>query len=499
MTGGIDQNKYVYTFKASAGAVPVKQHQTSDRKLQIQDQQLLKHGKPQNQVYSQHQNIPEKNDHPHQNNDQTNQNNTKIQSQETEKDGENIATIQESIDKRSSEEIKEELTLISMNEEAIAFLQTGKFGGPVNNNGATHIEEPINTNTDIFMYVQDDHEPIITENIEEDSDGSNVSETQMFIEEIHDIGKNNEEEANIEIQRHNAAYSNDGKANHDETENAVVYLEGVPPFLLEEAVDDQVYIQIASDFNMDGLDEEVLLNFHRANAGEANIEFNPNSPIDVVQSTLDISTFNNKTHSDFSDKLSSDGELYAVEKVPSDAGYYSVGSPNSLHSCPSPSTVSSHSNLELPSESIPSPEPSHFVDKETLGDRFHAFHRIATFNDTEELEDYFFAKKSAPPQVKAKKSTKERNNRKLEQLEARNKEAEEEALEAKRKNIERCKNYRNNRKRKLQEEETELEKLERKNRALKSREHQMLDRIEKLRSYYLSTITNGRFKCCNSI
>jgi hypothetical protein len=273
---------------------------------------------------------------------------------------------------------------------------------------------------------------------------------------------------------------------------------------------EDIYIQIPSNMIFDEINDmvhnqdQVLLNLDPDSANDTILKFNQElgPSLDVVQSTLHISQLD-KDQSDLPEKFSSDG------------GYYSMESLHSLGSCPSPNTEHPNTGLQhtdhppniglhpfpstqIHSQLIPTPAPIVFEDRDSLdslGDNLNNCHRIATFDDNEELEDFLFAKKSAPLQLKARKSTKERDSRKIQQLEARERENEEVA--AKIENIERCRNYRNNRRRKLRSEETELEQLERKNCNLKSREQEFTERINRLRVYYLSAIKNGRFKCCN--
>ena len=171
------------------------------------------------------------------------------------------------------------------------------------------------------------------------------------------------------------------------------------------------------------------------------------------------------------------------ETFPSDGSYYSMG----LHLLPNP---------QLHPQLISTPVPVTLKERDSLDslDDNLNLHRIATFDDDEALEDFFFDKKSPPSQSRARKSIKERDGRKVQQLEARRRKDEE--MVAKIENIERCRKYRKNRKKKLQSEETELEQLERKNWKLRSKEQEFTEKIGKLRVYYLSAIKNGRFKCC---
>lgn len=538
VTGGIDHKKYVYTFKASAGAVPVTQHQQNTGQTLNQAQQnhqspAYKHqqnGKNQNKIYQNQQNG--KNQTKIYQNHQTN---GKTQKQEKKEE------IGNNKDNRTTEKKNDAQILTSMIEEdsnldiddTIENNSNGEDQDAINEEGINFIQEnsknqdAINEE-DAITFVQDDTEEnimfdasdIFTEssnNREEimylqGENGSIEEPTNedviMFIqneepasvsgqETLMYVQKDTFEQAAIQDNSEEASIKDQHDENQENNERAIMYdytIQDVEPFFLDEDLEEPIYIQIPSNMNLDGIDDQdhhddSNFKFIQEFSPQINVVQSTLGPsVDVVQSTLDISQFN-KHPSDLPEKFSSDG------------GYYSVGSPNSLGSCPSPNSeilltsteeIPSQSIPDLPSESIPTPAPIDFVDRDSLG-----FHRIATFNDNEELEDFLFAKKSAPPQPKARKSTKQRDTRKIQQLEARDRETETEEMAAKLKNIERCKNYRNNRKRKLQNEETELEQLERKNWNLKTREEDLSDRIKKLRVYYLSAIKNDRFKCCN--
>ena len=154
------------------------------------------------------------------------------------------------------------------------------------------------------------------------------------------------------------------------------------------------------------------------------------------------------------------------------------------------------SNPQLHPQLISTPVPVTLQGRDSfssLDDNLN-LHRVATFDDDEALEDFFFAKRSCHFPSRVRKSIKERDGRKVEQLEARRR--KDEGMVAKIENIERCRKYRRSRKKKLQGEETELEQLKKKNWKLKLREREFTERIGKLRVYYLSAIKNGCFKCC---
>lgn len=536
VTGGIDQKKYVYTFKALAGAVPVTHQQNNSQIL--------------NQVYPHHQNGKQHNKaYQHQQNGKTqtkiyqnHQNNVETQNQEKkEEPGDNIIT--KTIEKENGIQILTSMIDEDSNVDTIDNTDNGKDHDVINEEAITFIQDGNEENImleeafneEVIMYTQNGHELAILETFEVNDDETSLhmesNEGSDIIEEPTNVSSQETlmyvQDGHVKVNFEQAAIKNDSKeviiqdefdenkeeSNHYENEKALLYsIQDSDPFFQDEGLDEPIYIQIPSNMSLDEIDDmvhnqdEVLLNLEPDHANDTILKFNqelsPNIDVvqstlgpslDVVQSTLHISQLN-KDQSDLPEKFSADG------------GYYSVGSPHSLGSCPSPNSEHPNTGLhllpstELNPQPIPIPAPIVFEDRDSLdslGDHFNNFQRIATFNDNEELEDFFFAKKSAPLQPKARKSTKERDNRKIQQLEARERETENEEMAAKIKNIERCRNYRNNRKRKLQSEETELEQLERKNWNLKSREQEFTDRIDKLRVYYLSAIKNGRFKCCN--
>lgn len=538
VTGGIDHKKYVYTFKASAGAVPVTQHQQNTGQTLNQPQQnhqspAYKHqqnGKNQNKIYQNQQNG--KNQTKIYQNHQTNGKTQKQEKKEEIGNNKDNRTTEKKIDAQKLTSMIEEDSNLdiddtiennsngedqdAINEEGINFIQeNSKNQDAINEEDAiTFVQDDTEENimfdaSDIFtessnnreeiMYLQGENgsieeptnEDVIMFIQNEEPASVSGQETLMYVQ------KDNFEQAAIQDNSEEASIKDQHDENQENNERAIMYdytIQDVEPFFLDEDLEEPIYIQIPSNMNLDGIDDQdhhddSNFKFIQEFSPQINVVQSTLGPsVDVVQSTLDISQFN-KHPSDLPEKFSSDG------------GYYSVGSPNSLGSCPSPNSeilitsteeIPSQSIPDLPSESIPTPAPIDFVDRDSLG-----FHRIATFNDNEELEDFLFAKKSAPPQPKARKSTKQRDTRKIQQLEARDRDTETEEMAAKLKNIERCKNYRNNRKRKLQNEETELEQLERKNWNLKTREEDLSDRIKKLRVYYLSAIKNDRFKCCN--
>ena len=154
------------------------------------------------------------------------------------------------------------------------------------------------------------------------------------------------------------------------------------------------------------------------------------------------------------------------------------------------------SNPQLPPQLISTPVPVTPKEENSLGslDDNLNLHHVTTFEDDGTLEDFFLARISSPSPSRTRRTIKERDCRKVEQLEARR--GKDEDMVAKIENIERCRKYRKNRRKKLQGEETEWKQLERKNWRLRLREQELIKKIGQLRAYYLSAIKNGHCKCC---
>ena len=255
-----------------------------------------------------------------------------------------------------------------------------------------------------------------------------------------------------------------------------------PPWIPKE----DIYIQIPSNMIFDEIDntvhdqDQVLSNLDPEDINDAvlNPEIHPITAVQPTQGPF-VGNIRSALHDPQLDGNQSD----LSETLPSDGSFYSM----ELHLL---------SNPQLHPRLISTPVPVTLQGRDSLSslDDNLNLHRVATFDDDEALEDFFFAKKSSSSPSRARKSIKERDGRKVQQLEARRRKDED--MVAKIGNIERCRKYRRNRKKKLQGEETELEQLERKNWKLKSKEQEFTERISKLRVYYLSAIKNGRFKCC---
>lgn len=217
-----------------------------------------------------------------------------------------------------------------------------------------------------------------------------------------------------------------------------------------------------------------------------NIEDNTNLDINSLPTDI-LNTLNIHTDVVQEEALNEGPTYFNQLKSPSDGGYVSAGSLEDLPSDSISPSLYTKSSAEFPTilDQIPN-----FIEHD---EEQPEFQRIATFDDTEQLEDFIFAKKSkAPP--KFKKSARARNNKREIELEARKKPIEKKT-EAQ-KNMERCRTYRENRKKKLTINEIELEKQEKRHKMLHKKFTDLTTKVEKLREYYLFAIKNGSYKCC---
>jgi len=109
--------------------------------------------------------------------------------------------------------------------------------------------------------------------------------------------------------------------------------------------------------------------------------------------------------------------------------------------------------------------------------------RIASFDNSEQLEDFLFSQKHQNKTI-AKKSARYRNLI-LEKKIAREKHQKS------------CKTYRANRKREITDSILELDNLTKRNKLLQEKEARLREKVDKLKEYYLYALKNNCFSCKN--
>jgi len=109
--------------------------------------------------------------------------------------------------------------------------------------------------------------------------------------------------------------------------------------------------------------------------------------------------------------------------------------------------------------------------------------RIASFDNSEELEDFLFAEKHQHKAI-VKKSARARN------LLLEKKIARESHQES-------CRKFRAKRKKEMADNNLELDNLTKRNELLKEKERKLRENVDKLKEYYLYALKNNSFSCKN--